>query len=67
MRLCRKFFIDKFLLSEKEKNYIMEVYACYNKNEETRRKSSSGGVFALLAEKMLDDHGVVFAVKTVLK
>ncbi len=40
----------------------MEVYACYNKNEETRRKSSSGGVFALLAEKMLDDHGVVFAV-----
>lgn len=40
----------------------MEVYACYNKNDEIRRKSSSGGVFALLAEEILNSKGAVFAV-----
>lgn len=38
----------------------VEVFAAYNKNEEIRRESSSGGVFTLLAEKVIDEGGVVF-------
>lgn len=40
----------------------MEIYACYNKDERIRRESSSGGVFALFAEEILNDGGVVFSV-----
>ena len=40
----------------------MEIYACYNKNEEVRKKSSSGGIFSLLAEEILNNQGVIFAV-----
>ena len=39
---------------------LIEVFAAYNKNEEIRRESSSGGVFTLLAEKVIDEGGVVF-------
>ena len=41
---------------------LMEVYACYNKNIEIRELSSSGGIFALIAQLVIDDGGVVFAV-----
>lgn len=37
------------------------AYACYNKNEEVRMSSSSGGIYSLLAEKILEDGGEVFA------
>ncbi len=37
------------------------VYACYNKNNEIRAKSSSGGIYYLLAEEVLGNGGVVFA------
>ena len=37
-----------------------KAYAVKNKNEEVREKSSSGGMFSLLAEKVLQDGGVVF-------
>lgn len=36
------------------------AYACYNQNEAIRMKSSSGGIFTLLAEKILEQDGVVF-------
>lgn len=36
------------------------AYACYNKDENIRLDSSSGGIFSLLAEKMIDRGGVVF-------
>ena len=36
------------------------AYAAYNKDEKTRLDSSSGGVFSLLAEKIISDGGVVF-------
>ena len=39
------------------------VYAAKNKNEEIRLKSSSGGIFTLLAEKVIEAGGVVFGVK----
>lgn len=36
------------------------VYAAMNKDEEVRLKSSSGGIFTLLAEKIIQNGGVVF-------
>ena len=38
----------------------LDIYACYNKNDEIRRLSSSGGIFTLLSEKVLVEGGVVF-------
>lgn len=40
-----------------------EYYVCYCKNEDIRRESSSGGIFYLLAEKVIKDDGVVFAAR----
>ena len=40
-------------------NNIM-AYACYNKNEEELKHSSSGGMFILLAKEILKRNGVVF-------
>lgn len=36
------------------------VYACYNKNEEERLSSSSGGIFILLAKEIINRGGAVF-------
>lgn len=41
----------------------LEVFAAKNPNEEIRMKSSSGGVFTLLAEKVIQECGVVFGAK----
>lgn len=40
----------------------MNVIACVNRNEEVRLKSSSGGVFSLLAEKVIEKNGIVYGV-----
>ena len=40
-----------------------KAYACINKDEETRLKSSSGGIFTLLAETILDLKGVAFGAQ----
>ena len=37
------------------------VYACYNRNDEIRAMSSSGGIYYLLAREVLCKGGVVFA------
>lgn len=37
-----------------------KAYACYNKSEEIRQNSSSGGLFYLLATKVISNGGVVF-------
>lgn len=39
------------------------AYACINKNESIRLNSSSGGIFTLIAEKIIDDGGVVFGAQ----
>lgn len=41
----------------------LKVYAAYNKDEEIRLQSSSGGIFTLLAEEIIKNGGVVFGVK----
>lgn len=40
-----------------------EVYAAINTNEGIRMESSSGGVFTMMAEKVINDGGVVFGAK----
>lgn len=36
------------------------AYACINKDDSIRLKSSSGGIFTLIAEQVIDNGGVVF-------
>lgn len=42
---------------------VKEVYACKNKNDDIRLKSSSGGVFTIMAEKIIENNGVVFGAR----
>ena len=46
-----------------EKGEPQHVYAAINKNEAIRMRSSSGGVFYALAEKVLNEGGVVFGAR----
>lgn len=57
--LCEKVcpVLNKQLIKNKP-----DAFACFNKNEQIRRESSSGGMFTLIAEKILDAGGVVFGV-----
>jgi coenzyme F420-reducing hydrogenase beta subunit len=40
-----------------------KAYACMSKEDNIRLESSSGGIFTLIAENVLNDGGVVFGVK----
>ena len=51
------------VINQAEPKQPLKVYAAYNKNEEIRRQSSSGGIFTLLAEETIKRGGVVFGVK----
>lgn len=51
------------VINQSEPRKPQKVYAAYNKNEEVRLQSSSGGIFTLLAEKTIKKGGVVFGVK----
>lgn len=46
-----------------EERKPQKVYAALNKDEEVRLKSSSGGIFYLLAEKIIVEGGVVFGAR----
>lgn len=48
------------ILSLQENTGKPEAWACVCREEEIRRKSSSGGVFTLLAERILERGGIVF-------
>lgn len=39
------------------------AYACINKNEVIRLESSSGGIFTLIAEEIIDNNGIVFGAE----
>lgn len=41
---------------------VLSTYACINQLEETRRNSSSGGIFTLLAQRIIEEGGVVYGV-----
>lgn len=48
------------VLQQSERKKISEIYAAYALNEEIREDSSSGGIFSLLANSVLEARGVVF-------
>lgn len=51
------------MLRIEEANYPNKVYALKCQNELIRSESSSGGVFTLLAERVLEEGGVVFGAR----
>ena len=51
------------VLNAGEPRQPLAVYAAINPNEDIRRESSSGGIFTMLAESILDEGGVVFGAR----
>lgn len=51
------------VLNQGEERKPLEVYAAFNKNEEIRMQSSSGGIFTALAEQIIHEGGVVFGAR----
>lgn len=48
------------IINNQNTSNSVKAYACINKNTQERLESSSGGVFSLIAEKILNKNGVVF-------
>ena len=59
--LCKK--VCPVLNNLKNNKNKIEVYSCKNKNDKIRMKSSSGGVFTLIAEYIIKQNGIVFGAK----
>ena len=57
-RLCEK--VCPVLSPGKDRHSDICAYAAYNRDEDVRHMSSSGGVFFALAKAVLDDGGAVF-------
>lgn len=51
------------IINQDSEREPQKVYAAKNNDETIRLKSSSGGVFTLLAEKIIKDGGVVFGAR----
>ena len=47
----------------KKENENTKSFAAINKNEKIRLDSSSGGIFSAIAEKVIDEGGIVFGAK----
>lgn len=58
--LCEK--VCPFLNQNESKKPI-QAFAAINQNEDIRAKSSSGGIFTAIAQKVIGDGGVVFGAK----
>lgn len=48
------------VINSKEERKPLNVFAAKKPNDEVRMQSSSGGIFTLLAENVIDEGGVVF-------
>jgi len=59
-RLCEKVCP---IINQSEPRQPLKVYAAKHKDDEIRLKSSSGGIFTLLAEQIIDEGGVVFGAR----
>ena len=51
------------VLNQDEERMPLQVYAAKHTDDEIRMKSSSGGIFTLLAEQIIDKGGVVFGAR----
>ena len=59
--LCKK--VCPVINKLQENRNEIQVYCCKNKDKNIRLQSSSGGIFTLIAEWILNQDGVVFGVK----
>lgn len=50
-------------INENEQTMPLDIYAAKNPNKEIRKESSSGGIFTMLAESIIDEGGVVFGAR----
>lgn len=48
------------IINNKKIDNKPKAYGCYNKNEEVRLNSSSGGIFTLIAEEIISKNGIVY-------
>lgn len=64
-------FNEKWIMYHKKEKTLENrdrlVYAAKNKNLNIRMESSSGGIFSLLAEKVIDLNGVIYGVENHIK
>lgn len=51
------------VLNQNEERIPEKVYAAKHEDDEIRMKSSSGGIFTLLADQIIDEGGVVFGAR----
>ena len=51
------------VINQNKERKPLNVYAAINKDDEMRAKSASGGIFTIVAEKVIKLGGVVFGVK----
>ena len=51
------------VINQNESQRPIKIIAAKNRDEEIRRQSSSGGVFTILAESVIEDGGVVFGAQ----
>lgn len=51
------------IINPNEPREPLKVYAAKHKDDKIRMKSSSGGIFTLLAEQIIDEGGVVFGAR----
>lgn len=51
------------MLNQSAPKKPINVYAAINPNEEVKMKSSSGGIFSMLAEQIINEGGVVFGAR----
>lgn len=48
------------IINNKKQNKVLEVYGAKNKNTDEQLKSSSGGMFSIFANYVLENNGIVF-------
>ena len=60
-RLCEK--VCPVLDNNKKERNPLSVYVGYNREQDIVSQSSSGGIFTLLAERILEEGGVVFGAR----
>lgn len=60
---CKKCINVCPILHKEEIENNPVAYACFNKDEEVRTESSSGGIFTLIATNIIKDNGVVFGAR----
>ena len=51
------------VINQKEERLPLKVFAAKHPDDKIRMSSSSGGIFTLLAEQVIDDGGVVFGAR----